>query len=185
MARQGVAIAVRRLEVVARLQAVCRASSGAFPGAEISMVGQVEGWLANEPALAAEDHLREALRACRQSDASGSATSVGPHRSDFAVCHGETGMTADLCSTGEQKALLIGIVLATARLQTEERGYTPLLLLDEITAHLDKARRTSLFDIILDLGAQAWITGTEDEIFAPLGKQVQHFAVNQGKIVKL
>lgn len=185
LARQGVAIAVRRLEVVARLQAVCRASSGAFPGAEISMVGQVEGWLANEPALAAEDHLREALRACRQSDASGSATSVGPHRSDFAVCHGETGMTADLCSTGEQKALLIGIVLATARLQTEERGYTPLLLLDEITAHLDKARRTSLFDIILDLGAQAWITGTEDEIFAPLGKQVQHFAVNQGKIEKL
>jgi len=185
MARHGIAIAVRRLEVVARLQAVCRVGSGAFPGAEIAMAGLVEDWLANEPALAAEDHLRAALQASRQGDTNGGATSVGPHRSDFAVRHGETGMAAEICSTGEQKALLIGIVLAAARLQTEERGYTPLLLLDEITAHLDKARRESLFDIILELGAQAWITGTEDEIFAPLGQQVQHFAIRQGEIVKL
>ena len=185
LARHGIAIAVRRLEVVARLQAVCRAGNGAFPGAEIAMAGQVEDWLANEPALAAEDHLRAALQASRQSDADSGATSVGPHRSDFAVHHGETGMAAEICSTGEQKALLIGIVLAAARLQTEERGYTPLLLLDEITAHLDKARRASLFDVILELGAQAWITGTEDEIFAPLGDQVQHFAITQGEFKKL
>jgi DNA replication and repair protein RecF len=185
LARHGIAIAVRRLEVVARLQAVCRAGKGAFPGAEISMSGLVENWLDDEPALAAEDHLRAALQASRQNDANNGSTSVGPHRSDLAVRHGDTGMAAEICSTGEQKALLIGIVLATARLQTEERGYTPLLLLDEITAHLDKARRASLFDIILELGAQAWITGTEDEIFAPLGTHVQHFAINQGELEKL
>ena len=104
-----------------------------------------------------------------------------------ATTRGNRGDSASLAAQGDWRNCRAHhtIVLATARLQTEERGYTPLLLLDEITAHLDKARRTSLFDIILDLGAQAWITGTEDEIFAPLGKQVQHFAVNQGKIEKL
>jgi len=185
MARHGIALVVRRLEVVARLQAVCRAGKGAFPGSEIAMAGQVEDWLASEPALTVEDRFRDALLTSRPSDAVIGSTSVGPHRSDFAVRHGDTGMAADICSTGEQKALLIGIVLAAARLQTEERGYTPLLLLDEITAHLDKARRVSLFELILDLGAQAWITGTEDEIFAPLGEQVQHFAINQGEFEKL
>ena len=185
LARHGIAISVRRLEAVGRLQAVCRRTKGAFPGSVISMVGEVENWLADEPALAVEDRLRVALRASRKSDAAGGGTSIGPHRSDFSVIHGETQMEAEICSTGEQKALLIGIVLATARLQTEERGYTPLLLLDEIAAHLDENRRASLFELILDLGAQAWITGTENKIFAPLGDKVQRFAIQNGEFEQL
>jgi DNA replication and repair protein RecF len=185
IARHGVAISVRRLEAVQRLQEVCRASNGAFPGAIIGMMGQIEDWLGEGPALAVEDRLRGALQTSRQSDAQSGATSVGPHRSDFAVRHGDTGMEAEICSTGEQKALLIGIVLATAKLQTEERGYTPLLLLDEIAAHLDELRRASLFELIIEMGAQAWITGTEDEIFAPLGETVQHFAIEKGEFVHL
>ncbi|MBT3991170.1 MAG: DNA replication/repair protein RecF [Rhodospirillaceae bacterium] len=185
IARHGVAIAVRRLEAVGRLQEVCRTTTGAFPGAVISMAGQIEDWLADEAALAVEDRLRAALAASRPRDAESGSTSIGPHRSDFAVRHGETNMEAEICSTGEQKALLIGIVLATARLQTEERGHTPLLLLDEIAAHLDEDRRASLFELILDMGAQAWITGTEDEIFAPLGETVQHFAVKDGEIAQI
>ncbi len=185
IARHGIAIAVRRLEAVQRLQAVCRASTGAFPGTVIGMAGEVEDWLSNEPALAVEDRLRAALRASRQKDAAGGSTSVGPHRSDFAVHHGDTGMEAEICSTGEQKALLIGIVLAAARLQTEERGYTPLLLLDEIAAHLDENRRASLFELILTMGAQAWITGTENELFAPLGETVQRFAIKNGELAQI
>lgn len=185
IARHGIAISVRRLEAIERLQEVCRASYGAFPGALISMVGQIEDWLKNEPALAVEDRLRAALSASRENDAAGGFMSIGPHRSDFAVRHSDTGMAAEMCSTGEQKALLIGIVLATARLQTEERGYTPLLLLDEIAAHLDETRRASLFELILEMGAQAWITGTENEIFAPLGETVQRFTIKNGKFVQI
>jgi DNA replication and repair protein RecF len=183
--RHGVAIAVRRLEAVGRLQEVCWARNDKFPGAIINMVGQIEDWLAAEPALAVEDRLRAALRDSRQRDANNGSTSFGPHRSDFEVRHGDTGMVAKVCSTGEQKALLIGIVLATAKLQTEERGYTPLLLLDEILAHLDLARRVSLFELIIEMGAQAWITGTDNEFFAPLGKTVQHVAIEKGSFAQI
>ncbi len=185
IARHGIAIAVRRFDVIGRLQEICRGSNGAFPGALISMTGPFEEWLADEPALAVEDRFRAALRATRQSDAASGSTSIGPHRSDFAVRHGDTGMEAEICSTGEQKALLIGIVLAAAKLQTEERGYTPLLLLDEIAAHLDEDRRASLFQLILKMGAQAWITGTENEIFAPLGETVQRFAIRNGEFAEI
>jgi DNA replication and repair protein RecF len=185
IARHGVAIAVRRLEATGRLAEVCQASHNAFPGAVIGMAGQIEDWLLDAPALAVEDQLREALRACRSSDAAGGSTSIGPHRSDFAVRHGDTGMEAEICSTGEQKALLIGIVLAAARLQTEERGHAPLLLLDEIAAHLDENRRAALFEMILKMGAQAWITGTEKEIFAPLGDTVQRITIINGEFAQL
>jgi DNA replication and repair protein RecF len=181
IARHGVAISVRRLDVVKRLQAVCQKSNGAFPGSTIYMVGQVEKWLLEEPALVIEDRLRAELRASRQRDADSGSTSVGPHRSDFRVCHGDTGMDAEICSTGEQKALLIGIILAIAKLQTLERGCTPLLLLDEIAAHLDNTRLLSLFELILEMGAQAWITGTDSKIFSPLGEAVQRFTIENAE----
>jgi DNA replication and repair protein RecF len=185
IARHGVAISVRRVDVVNRLQSICRASNGAFPGSVIQVVGQVENWLMEEPALVIEDRLKAELGASRQRDADRGLTSVGPHRSDFRVCHGDTGVEAEFCSTGEQKALLIGIILAISKLQALERGHMPLLLLDEIAAHLDNSRRLSLFELIIKMGAQAWITGTDRGIFSPLGNSVQHFTIENAQFSKV
>ena len=185
IARNGVAIAVRRIEIVERLQKLCRKNNGAFPGAIINVAGQIEDWLSLEPALIVEDRLQAALRDAREKDKNSGVTSIGPHRSDFKVRHGTTGMEAAICSTGEQKSLLVGIVLAFARLQTEQRGYTPLLLLDEVAAHLDENRRESLFGLILDMGAQAWITGTERKLLDAFGNQAQYLFLENNKLIQL
>ena len=94
-------------------------------------------------------------------------------------------MEAAICSTGEQKSLLIGIILAVAKLQTALKGFTPLLLLDEITAHLDAPRRASLFQLILEMGAQAWITGTEKELFNLFDGKAQRFSIENGELIKI
>ena len=182
MARHGIAIAARRQAAVNRLRAVIHRGYGAFPGANIAMSGALENWLESDPALAVEDRLRQSLSESRSQDIESGASSFGPHKSDLAVYHSGTGMEAALCSTGEQKALLIGIVLAAARLQTEDRGHAPLLLLDEIAAHLDETKRQSLFEIIALLGAQAWMTGTDENFFVPLGSGAQRFLVADGAV---
>ena len=182
MARHGIAIAARRQAAVNRLRAVIHRGYGVFPGANIAMSGALENWLESDPALAVEDRLRQSLSESRSQDIESGASSFGPHKSDLTVYHSGTGMEAALCSTGEQKALLIGIVLAAARLQTEERGHAPLLLLDEIAAHLDETKRQSLFEIIALLGAQAWMTGTDEKIFVPLGSGAQRFLVADGAV---
>ena len=102
--------------------------------------------------------------------------------SDFSVTHLDKNVAAAQCSTGEQKALLISIVLANARLQALDAGAVPLLLLDEVAAHLDQQRREALFDEITAMGAQAWMTGTDQALFAPLGSAAQHFAVADARI---
>ena len=106
----------------------------------------------------------------------------GPHRSDLAVRHVEKDEAAERCSTGEQKALLIGIVLAHARLQAVESTATPLMLLDEVTAHLDAARREALFDEICHAGVQAWLSGTDRSLFAGFGDRAQYFEVSDGEV---
>ena len=151
--------------------------------AGLGLIGEVETWLGDLSALEAEDRLRAELAGSRSRDAETGGAAVGPHRSDLAVRHLESGQDAALCSTGEQKALLISIVLAHARLLTLDRGRTPLLLLDEIVAHLDEARRQALFDEILALGTQAWLTGTEVELFGELAGRAQFFHVRNAKIV--
>jgi DNA replication and repair protein RecF len=182
MAERGVAIAAARRELTARLCRLCAAPEGPFPGAEVAVTGQVEEWLNQGPALAAEDRLRAALRDSRPQDAAAGGAAVGPHRSDLAVRHLAHGMPAALCSTGEQKALLIAIVLANARLQTAERGSVPLLLLDEIAAHLDAVRREALFGELLALGAQAWFTGTDRSVFDSLDGRAQYVAVRASNL---
>lgn len=177
MASQGVAIAAARREVAGRLARVCADGAGPFPGADISVTGAVQDWLDEGPALAAEDRMREQLAARRGTDAAAGRTGVGPHRSDLAVRHVAKDMPAELCSTGEQKALLIALVLAHARLQAAERGVAPLLLLDEIAAHLDAGKRGALFEEILTLGAQAWLTGTDRRLFGELGGDAQFYSV--------
>ena len=182
LSTHGVAVAVRRRDAIARLGPVAARSRGPFPGALITLGGALEDWLAAGPALAAEDQMRAALRASRAKDAAGGGTSIGPHRSDLMVRHSVAGLEAARCSTGEQKALLVSIVFAAAQLQAEDRGHAPLLLLDEVAAHLDDTRRDALFDLVSELGAQAWMTGTDEAVFAPLGDTAQRFRIDNGRI---
>ncbi len=177
MACHGVAIAAARRDLVARLAQACGSGAGPFPVAGLALEGDVETALGEEAALAVEDGLRERLAAARTQDAASGGAAAGPHRGDLGVSHLERGLPAALCSTGEQKALLISIVLAHARLLALHRDRAPLLLLDEVVAHLDESRRRALFDEILRLGAQAWLTGTDAASFADLGERARFFEV--------
>lgn len=183
MARHGIAIAAARRILVARLAEACAAGVGPFPVAGLGLAGEVEVSLDRQSALEAEDELRARLAAGRGRDADSGAAAHGPHRSDLAVKHLGRGLPAEDCSTGEQKALLISIVLAHARLLALDRGATPILLLDEIAAHLDDLRRTALFDEILALGAQAWLSGTDAAVFAPLGGAAQFVEVRDARLM--
>ena len=182
MARNGVAIAAARRDTVARLAQACTAGTGPFPVAGLSLAGEVETALESRAALAVEDELRARLAAARIRDALAGGAAVGPHRGDLIVSHLERDLPAGLCSTGEQKALLISIVLAHARLLALHRGAAPLLLLDEVAAHLDEVRRRALFGEILELGAQAWLTGTDAAVFATLGERARFFRVHEATI---
>lgn len=182
MARYGVAIAAARRAFLERLARSGAAAVSAFPQARLALAGDLEAQLEGQPALAVEDSLRDLLAAGRGRDAETGGASVGPHRSDLVVHHVAKDMPAALCSTGEQKALLISMVLAHARLVTLDRGAPPLLLLDEVAAHLDVTRRAALYDEILALGAQAWLTGTESSVFLELAEQAQFFSVQDGEI---
>ncbi|MDW7555967.1 MULTISPECIES: DNA replication/repair protein RecF [Azospirillum] len=182
MATTGVAVAAARRDVVQRLRAACGRAVGPFPGADLTVQGTVERWLDDGPALAAEDALRRSLRDSRRADSDSGGATLGPHKSDLAVRHAQKDMPAALCSTGEQKALLIAIMLANARLLAAERGAAPLLLLDEVAAHLDPQRREALFDEILALGAQAWMTGTDDSVFGPLGGAAKRFHIEDATV---
>ncbi|HJO69416.1 MAG TPA: DNA replication/repair protein RecF [Rhodospirillales bacterium] len=184
MATTGVAIAAARREVAGRLNRVDATSqrARAFPSAEMTSTGVVEEWLDAGPALDAEEKLRAALRASRSRDAETGGAAVGPHRSDVKITHGRSGLAAEHCSTGEQKALLISAILSLARLQAAERGSVPILLLDEIAARLDEERRCALFGNIAAIGAQAWLTGTDESVFAPLGATAQYFHVEDATV---
>lgn len=185
MAAKGVAIAAARRDVAARLNEVCGGAGGSFPGASVAARGVVEDWLDAGPALAAEERLRETLAASRRIDAETGGAAQGPHRGDLAVRHLGKGLAAGDCSTGEQKALVVAIVLANAELRARELGAPPLLLLDEATAHLDGRRRGELFERLVALGAQAWLTGTEAELFAPLGDGAQYFRVEDATVAPM
>jgi DNA replication and repair protein RecF len=167
MAEAGTAMASGRRETIARLNRALEERVGAFPAAQLSLEDHIDS-----------EMLREDLARARIRDAEAGRTTVGPHLTDLTVRHTQKRTDARECSTGEQKALLISIVLADAReLARARNGLCPLLLLDEIAAHLDGVRRAALFDEILELGAQAWMTGTDIEMFAPLRGKAQLFEV--------
>lgn len=182
IAEHGVAIAAARRELVARLGQAAALGIGPFPQVGLALDGMVESWLEQMPALAAEDSVRRRLEADRDLDAETGGARCGPHRSDFVVTHLGKGLPAAQASTGEQKALLISIVLAYARMLTESRGFAPILLLDEVAAHLDAGRRSALFEEILALDLQAWLTGTEADLFAEFGDRAQFFGVRDATI---
>jgi DNA replication and repair protein RecF len=182
MARHGVALTVARMDLVARLDQAARLGVGPFPRASLALAGEVETWMAAMAALDAEDRLRLRLAANRGVDQQAGITTCGPHRSDIAVRHLDRDIAAADGSTGEQKAVLVAIVLAHARLATLARGRPPLLLLDEIAAHLDARKRAALFAEIVALGAQAWMTGTDASTFSPLAGQAQFLRIEDGEI---
>ncbi len=181
MAENAVAIGAARLDLAMRLEQFLPTNAAPFPRITLAADGLAERWLAGSPALAVEEQFREHLAATRRAEAEG-GTVDGPQRSDLIVTDRDRGMAAEQCSTGEQKAMLIALVTAHARLVERQRRCAPVLLLDEIAAHLDESRRHTLFDIILDVGAQAWLTGTDAGVFRPLGASAQFFTVRPGMV---
>ncbi len=177
MARDGTAIAAARRDISQRLGIAVAAGVGPFPAADLAVTGSLEAALAEKPALAVEEDFRRTLRQSRPRDAAAGTTTEGPHRSDWDVGHRHKQMPAALCSTGEQKALLIAILLANARLIRAARGAPPLLLLDEVAAHLDPGRRQALAEELFSLGGQTWLTGTEPELFEAFGTSAMRVAL--------
>ena len=183
-AELAVAVAAMRGQTAARLAAMLRSrgEASAFPSAEIALDGWMENALMSESATAVEDRYRQILRENRPRDAIAGRTLDGPHLTDLQVIYAPKQMPARDASTGEQKALLIGLVLAHAGLVAEMTGITPLLLLDEVVAHLDPTRRVALFEELAKLGAQVWMTGADPAAFADVGLSGEVFAVESGQI---
>ena len=187
MAETGVAVAFARGELAALLRnIISKGPTGpkaAFPNAEISLQGTLEDMLLEGAAADLEDNYRAHLARNRGRDRAAGRTLEGPHRTNLAVRHGPKNIEADLGSTGEQKALLTGLILAHAQLVGEISGMAPILLLDEIAAHLDEHRRSALFDLIDTIGCQAWMTGTDQPMFESLGTRARYFKVASGTVV--
>lgn len=184
MARHAVAATAARSALVSRLNAALEAGiAGGFPAARIGLLCPIALRLATQPALAVEDWLRAGLEANRPRDAAAGTTALGAHRTDLALEDAATGTQAALASTGEQRALLIGVILAHAALIAETRGFAPLLLLDEPAVHLDPARRAALFEALVRLPAQTLITGTDAETFLPLAGHAEALRTGEGVLV--
>jgi len=184
MAETGVAIAAARAEMLRLLAAMIERlpAEGAFPKALLALEGSVDAAIGTMPAVDAEEEFRTRLRAERPRDRAAGRALEGPHRSELLVRHAPKNMPAESCSTGEQKALLVGLVLAHARLTAELSGMAPVLLLDEISAHFDADRRAALFDILEELNCQAFMTGTERALFSSLDGRAQFLTVSGGTI---
>ena len=180
LAEMGVAIAVTRQDLIKRLSPIIGKNMGLFPSAIISMEGEVENWLEEDSALEVEQRFREELKKSRANGTSESNQIPGPHRSEFNCLHSSNKMEASLCSTGEQKALLVSIMLSHAILRKKECGSAPILLLDEISAHLDERRRSSLFELLQNLESQIWMTGTESGAFSDILKIAEAYNISEG-----
>jgi DNA replication and repair protein RecF len=182
-AELAVAVAAGRAETVRRLQGALAARRGeAFPSADVALDGWMERLVADHPAVEIEDRYRAVLRDNRSRDAAAGRTLDGPHLTDLAVTYAPKGIPAGDASTGEQKALLIGLVLAHAGLVADMTGFAPLILLDEVVAHLDPGRRAALYDALARLGAQVWMTGADPAAFVEIDARAQTFAVSPGRI---
>lgn len=184
MAEAGAAIAAARRDMTARLAAAEVAEEDSvFPAADISLDGELEEALEARSQEAVAEEFARKLKSRRRLDAEAGRALSGPHRSDLVAFHRAKGRPAKLCSTGEQKALLIGLVLANARaLAAETQGAPLILLLDEIAAHLDPDRRAALFAILDKLGFQTFMTGTDKALFEAWGARAQHFEVRDSAL---
>lgn len=182
LAEYAVAVAAARLEALSRIAQGAQQAHPAFPLPHAYAAGDVEAWLQEESARRVEERLKERLVASRGLDAESGRTSIGTHRTDLEVIHTGKGLPARQCSTGEQKILLLSLVLACARARALAAGSAPALLLDEVAAHLDSQRRQVLFDEIAALGAQAWLTGNDRAAFSALEGRARFLYVEHGSI---
>ena len=184
-AELAVAVTALRVETVTRLQAALAArGNSAFPAAEIALEGWMEKLVLLHPAVDVEDRYRSVLRDNRGRDAAAGRTLDGPHLSDLAVVYAPKHIPAADASTGEQKALLIGLVLAHAALLADMSGFAPVLLLDEVVAHLDPSRRAALYAELETLGAQAWMTGADAAAFSDIAAKADVVEVSPGQLKK-
>ncbi len=182
MAARGVALAAARVDALVRLQSEIDARpESAFPKGDLELEGLLEAKLAaGEAAGAVEDEFIETLRHARRRDGAAGRSLTGPHRTELTARHREKDQVAADCSTGEQKALVLGLALAQASAIGRVRRAAPVLILDEACAHLDAARRDGLAQGLLDLGAQAWLTGVEAGLFEAFGDAIQRVRVDDG-----
>ena len=185
-AELAVAVAAARTEAVSRLAGALAARHDVnFPSAQIALDGWMSGIVATTPAVEVEDRYRAVLKANRPRDAAAGRTLEGPHLTDLLVIYAPKSVPARDASTGEQKALLIGLVLAHANLVAEMTGVAPVILLDEVVAHLDPNRRAALFDALAELGAQVWMTGADPVAFGDIRARAQVLHVENGKLTPL
>jgi DNA replication and repair protein RecF len=185
LAELAVAVSAARHETVTRLAALIaeeRDEASPFPWAQVALRGEIEDMIGSLPALEVEERYRAQLRDNRWRDAAAGRTLIGPQASDLAVCHGPKQADAERCSTGEQKALLVGLVLAHARLVGAMSGMAPLVLLDEIAAHFDPLRRAALYAALERLGGQIFLTGADPAAFAEVPDKTQIFRVSPGLV---
>ena len=186
MAETGIAIAAARLDFISRLQVSCAKADSEeenyFPKSRLIAKGTLEELLQNTPAVEVERLYAYQLEQSRTRDSLTGGAATGPHKSDLEVVYNTKNMTAAQCSTGEQKALLIGLILAHGRLMMAERGAPPVLLLDEVAAHLDEDRRIALFERLEKLGGQVWMTGTDPVLFDNIARKARFFDVRNAQI---
>lgn len=180
---EGIALTIARREVVEQLSRVLIQKGTAFPQAELSLRGTVENLLDGRSLLDVEEEMRRLLYESREQDRFTGRTALGPHRSDLHVVHPAKNQQAALCSTGEQKALLLSMIMASAHLLSVRTGTIPLLLLDEVVAHLDEMRRSALFDELIKLKIQTWLTGTDVSLFEGLQENAQFLSLKDARLV--
>ena len=183
IAETGVAVAAARRETLTRLSTLIlesRQDQSPFPWAHLALEGPIEAELASAAALDVEDSYRDWLRDGRWRDKAAGRTLIGPHLSDLVVHHGPKGIEAHQASTGEQKALLIGLVLAHAQLLSTMAGLAPLVLLDEVAAHLDPRRRQALFERLDQMGVQVFMTGADPSAFSALPASAECWTITPG-----
>ena len=184
IAQTGVAVAAARGETAARLAAQIEASQDPetpFPWADVRLDGKIDQLVASLPAVEAEDRYQAMLRDNRNRDAAAGRTLIGPQASDLIVAHGPKATPAGLASTGEQKALLTGLMLAHARLVSTMSGIMPIILLDEIAAHFDPVRRAALYAELSTLNAQVWMSGADQALFAEIADRADIFCITGGR----
>jgi DNA replication and repair protein RecF len=181
VAELGIAVAAARVETVGRLMS-SRDPASPFPSASLSLEGWVESELTSTAAIELEDRYRVSLREARPRDRAAGRTLEGPHLSDLAVVYAGKNIPAARASTGERKALLVGVVLSHARLVAGMHRASPVVLLDDVAAFLDEDRRAALFEALMQLGAQIWMTGVDESAFSALGGRGERLRVSPGVV---
>ena len=179
LAETAVAVTAARQSLIKALNQEASRGWFGFPGAELLLGGDTENWLSDMPALAVEDQLMLAARTARLN---GDLAMPGPHASEFQALHLASQVPANRASTGQQKAMLIAVILAHARLQDRRLGRVPVMLFDDVAAHLDAKRRGALFDAVQSLGGQCWYSGTDEGQFKELLKTAQFVKILPAKI---